>query len=197
MGFDKDIIRTVGGVPSYYMRYFMYHRESLEKMKAAKTTRGEDCMVIEEELLEMYSDAGLYVKPEKLSQRGGAMYSECACSLAESLYTGDGAVHVVNTYNKGAISYMADNDVVETLAVVDKNGARTIKATEPGGAYIRGIVRALKEYENLTVKAAIEGCRTEAIRALMVNPLIGDYEAAISCFDEMLEAHKEYLPQFF
>ena len=196
MGFDKDIIRKVGGVPSYYMQYFLYHRKSLEKMKSAKTTRGEDCMAIEEELLEMYSDASLYVKPEKLSQRGGAMYSECACSLAESLYTGNGAVHVVNTYNKGAMSYMGDNDVVETRAYVDNNGARPIKAQVSGGGYIRGIVHAIKEYEYLAVKAAIEGSRTDAIRALMVNPLIGDYEAATACFDEMLEAHKEYLPQF-
>ena len=196
MGFNKDTIRLVGGIPSGYMRYFLYPRESLKKMKAAKLTRGEDCMIIEEELLEMYSDAGLYVKPELLSKRGGAMYSEAACSLAESIYTDNGKVHVVNTYNRGAISYMEDYDVVETCAVVGKDGPKTIKAKESGGKYIRGITRAIKEYERLTVKAAVEGSRDDAIRALLTNPLISDYNAAVACFDEMLEAHRAYLPQF-
>ena len=196
MGFDKDVIQMVEGIPSYYLQHFLYRQKQLEKMKTAKQTRGEECMEIEEKLLEMYSDASLYVKPEELSKRGGAMYSEVAISLAESIHTGNGAMHVVNTYNNGAIPYMADDDVVETRVTVNSQGAKTIKAVVPGGGYIQGLMRAVKAYERLTVKAAIEGSRDDAIRALLVNPLIGDYEAAVSCFDEMLEAHRVYLPQF-
>jgi len=196
MGFRKDVIRRVGGVPSYYLQYFINQREQLNKQLNAKETRGEECIAIEERLLEMYSDAGLYVKPEELSKRGGAMYSEAACSLAESLYTGNGAVHVVNAYNNGAIPYMADNDVVETRATVDKNGATMLKATVAGGEYIKGIMQAVKAYEYLTVKAAITGSKDDAIAALMVNPLIVDHTAAESCFSELLEAHRLYLPQF-
>ena len=195
-GFSKDIIRTVESIPSYYLRYFLYPRESLDKLLKAEQTRGEECMVIEEELLTMYSDAGLYVKPEQLSQRGGAMYSEVAISLAESIHTDNGAIHVVNTYNKGAIPYMADDDVVEVSAVVGPGGPKTIPPKVAGGMYIQGIMQAVKAYERLTVQAAVEGSRDAAIRALIVNPLIGDYDAAAACFDEMLEAHKAYLPQF-
>ena len=31
----------------------------------------------------------------------------------------------------------------------------------------------------------------------MSNPLVADLKTASACFDELLEAHKEYLPQFF
>jgi len=72
----------------------------------------------------------------------------------------------------------------------------TVESKESGGDYIRGIVRAVKAYERLTVKAAVEGSRDAAIAALLANPLIGDYGAATRCFDEMLEAHRAYLPQF-
>ena len=41
------------------------------------------------------------------------------------------------------------------------------------------------------------GDKEEAMRALVINPLVGDLKTASACFDEMLEAHKDYLPQFF
>jgi 6-phospho-beta-glucosidase len=196
MGFRKEVIRCVGGVPSYYMHYFIHPRESLKKLQAAKETRGEECLRIEEELLSLYSDAGLFVKPEQLSQRGGAMYSEAACALAESIHTDNQKIHVVNACNNGAIPFMADGDVVETRAIVGKNGAKMLPAKESGGEYIRGIMQNIKAYEYLTVKAAINGCRNSAISALMANPLIADYDAANACFDELFQAHKKYLPQF-
>lgn len=197
MGFAKDVIRKVGGVPSYYLHYFIHQREALKKLLSAKQFRGEECMAIDEELLGMYSDAGLFVKPEKLSQRGGAMYSKTACSLAESIYTNNRKVHVVNAYNKGAIPFMADDDVVETRAIVGAGGAEMLPATVTGGEYIKGIMQTVKAYERQTVKAATGGSRDDAISALMSNPLICDYDAAVGCFNEMLEAHRSYLPQFF
>ena len=54
----------------------------------------------------------------------------------------------------------------------------------------------MKEYEKHAVKAAIYGSKEEALRALVMNPLVGDLATAEKCFDEMLEAHKAYLPQF-
>ncbi|MCL1843104.1 MAG: 6-phospho-beta-glucosidase [Defluviitaleaceae bacterium] len=197
MGFGKDVIRKIKAVPSYYLQYFIHPRESLKKLHASEKTRGEECMEIEEELLKMYTDASLFVKPEQLSKRGGAMYSEAACSLAESIFTDNRKIHVVNARNNGAIPYMAPDDIVETRAVVGKNGAETLSAKEAGGEYIQGIMQAIKTYERLTVKAALTGCRDSAIAALMANPLVGDYDAAVGCFNEMLEAHKKYLPLFF
>ncbi|MCL1863784.1 MAG: 6-phospho-beta-glucosidase [Defluviitaleaceae bacterium] len=195
--FETDVIRKVGGVPSYYMQYFMHERKSLKKLKTAEKSRGEECMEIEEELLKMYQSETLNVKPEALSKRGGAMYSEAACSLAESIYTDDNKIHVVNAYNDGAISFMADKDVVETRAHVGKNGVKMISPKALGNEYVKGIMQTIKAYERLTVTAAISGDRHAAITALMANPLISDYDTAVACFNEMLEAHKVYLPQFF
>ena len=35
------------------------------------------------------------------------------------------------------------------------------------------------------------------LNALLVHPLVGDWEKAQRCFEEMKQAHKAYLPQFF
>jgi len=58
-------------------------------------------------------------------------------------------------------------------------------------------MRAVKAYEKLTVRAALEGDRDLALAALMAHPLVGDIAKALPLLDEMLEANKEYLPRFF
>jgi len=31
----------------------------------------------------------------------------------------------------------------------------------------------------------------------LAHPLVGDWENALTCFNEMKQAHRAYLPQFF
>jgi alpha-galactosidase/6-phospho-beta-glucosidase family protein len=37
----------------------------------------------------------------------------------------------------------------------------------------------------------------KALLALLAHPLVGEYETALPLLDEMLEANRLYLPQFF
>jgi 6-phospho-beta-glucosidase len=196
LGFSPDLIRTIGAVPSYYLQYFIHPRKKLAELQAAPKSRGEECMEIEEELLKLYEDVGLYEKPKLLEKRGGAMYSEAACSLAEAIHTDNNTRHVVNAYNAGAIDFMNPTDVVEAYATVNKNGATMLPVTAPVSDYIRSIMQAVKAYERLTVQAALTGNRDTALAALMANPLIADYDTATAAFNEMATAHKEWLPQF-
>ena len=197
MGMPKEDILLMEGVPNYYMNYFLHPRRSVYKTLSSTTTRGEDCIAIEEDLLKMFSDEKLCHKPKELEKRGGAMYSEAAVSLAESIHSDNNAIHVVNTLNKGALNFLADNDSIEVRAKVGKNGATPIPVQENGSALAQNLIRSVKTYENYTVKAAISGSRIDAIRALAANPLIQDIDVAKACFEEMLIAHKEYLPRFF
>ena len=63
--------------------------------------------------------------------------------------------------------------------------------------HIIGLMRVVKEYENYTVKAGRDGDEEAALNALLIHPLVGDWEAATKCFNEMKEAHKAYLPQYY
>ena len=36
-----------------------------------------------------------------------------------------------------------------------------------------------------------------ALQALLAHPLVGDYDTAVPLFDELLEANRAFLPQFF
>ena len=140
--------------------------------------------------------ASLYVKPEQLSKRGGARYSEVALSLVNAIYNDLQEVHVVNVLNNGALDFLRDDDAVEIQAVIGKDGAKPIKATHVNSEHVKEYIKAIKCYERHAVQAAITGDKEEAIRAMIMNPLMNDLTTSIACFEEMLEAHKEYLPQF-
>ena len=194
--FSHELIKTVGAIPTSYLIYYYYRDAQLEKAMNAPKCRAEVCMEIEEQLLDIYSNSELHVKPELLSKRGGARYSEVAINLINSIYNDVNDIQVVNVLNNGAIPFMADNDAVEVCARIGKDGAKVIK-TDCHNEHIKGMMQMIKAYEKHAVKAALTGDEDEAMRALLINPLVGDYKKAKPCFDELKEVHKEHLPQFF
>ena len=196
-GFTKDQVAAIGAIPTCYLEYYYFKDSKLEKLKNSSKTRGETCMEIEEELLKIYQNSELHVKPEQLSKRGGARYSEVAINLVDSIWNDTGDVQVVNVLNKGAIPFLADDDAVEVCAKIGRNGATPLPISGVYNDHMVEYLRQVKAYEKHAVKAAIYGDKNEAMRALVINPLCGDLKTASACFDEMLEAHKEFLPQFF
>jgi 6-phospho-beta-glucosidase len=189
-----QLLRALGAVPSYYLRYYYRTREMFERQTHG-TTRAEEVARIEHDLLELYRDPELAEKPRLLERRGGAFYSEAAAQLVASLASGAGDVQVVNTRNAGAIANLADDDVVEVAARVDTDGAHPIPVA-PLGQDMLGLVQHAKAYERLTIEAATTGDRSLALRALLTNPLAPDADAAAGLLDAILEANREHLPLF-
>ncbi len=194
-GFSSELIKTVGAIPSSYLEYYYFKDKKLELAKAAEKSRGETILEIEEQLLDIYSKSELHTKPDLLSKRGGARYSEVAINLVNSIYNDLGDIQVVNTKNNGAISFMDDNDVVEIACKINKDGAFPIKATFKND-HIKEYMQMMKAYEKHAIHAALEGDVDEAMRALMINPLVFDYKKAYPCFMELLQVHSQFLPQF-
>src|SRR6478609_7104897 len=154
-----------GAIPSYYLRYYYAPREVL-RHQLDGATRAEDVIAIERELLELYKDPALDHKPELLERRGGAYYSEAAAALIESLHTGDGAIHVVDARNDGAIPNLPDDAVVETPARITRS------------------------------EAELSGSDEVAYRALLANPVVPSAAAARGLRDAIIEANLRYLPRF-
>ncbi len=196
-GFDIECLRAAGGFPSSYLQYFYNRIEKLRYLKESDESRAEVCMEIEEDLLELYSDESVITKPALLDLRGGHKYSLAAVSLIDSIANDKKDVHIVNIKNNGALEFMDDDDIVEIAAVIGKDGAVPIPVDISGNRHIIGLMRIVKEYEKLTVDAGRLGDDKAALNALMLHPLVGDFENSKSCYEEMKQAHKEYLPQFF
>jgi 6-phospho-beta-glucosidase len=191
-----ELIRAIGAIPSYYLHYYYLTQEVLEHQRSDTKTRAEEVMEIEAGLLELYKDPALDEKPKLLEERGGAFYSEAAAQLVASLYAGTGDVQVVNVRNEGAIPNVADDDVVEIPARIDREGAHPVPLA-PLAPEMLGLVQHAKAYERLAIDAAKTGDRTTALKALMANPLVGDYRTAAPLLDALLEENRAHLPRFF
>ena len=62
---------------------------------------------------------------------------------------------------------------------------------------MRGLVQAMKAYEELAVAAATTGDRGIALKALLANPLVARWSIAEPLLDALLEANRAHLPRFF
>jgi 6-phospho-beta-glucosidase len=187
-----DLLRTLGAIPSYYLHYF-YCTDRAVRAQASGPQRAEQVLEIEHELLDMYADPALDHKPELLEQRGGAYYSEAAAALVTSLLTGDGGHHYVDLRNNGTIAGLPDDAVVEVPAMVDAAGAHPLPVS-PLAPELLGLVQAVTAYEVLTIEAARTGDRRVALRALLANPLVRQWELAEPLLDAILEANRALLP---
>jgi 6-phospho-beta-glucosidase len=189
-----DLLRILGVVPSYYLRYY-YCEEQVVAEERRQASRAEEVMEIERELLALYADPSLDYKPELLERRGGAFYSEAAAQLIASLHAGTGDVQVVDVRNGGALPGIAADAVVEVPARIDRDGAHPV-ALAPLAPELAGLVAHAKAYERLAVEAALTGDRDVALRALLANPLVGQFRLAAELLDALLEANAAYLPRF-
>jgi 6-phospho-beta-glucosidase len=197
IGIPAGLIRLLGAIPSYYLRYFYLTDEVLrEQLSGAKRSRAEEVMAIEGRLLEMYRDPALTEKPKLLEKRGGAFYSEAAAQLIASLHDGTGDDQVVDIRNEGAIPDLPAHAVVEIPAGIDRDGAHPGRFS-PLPPEMLGLVQQVKAYESLTVRAAIDGDRDAALKALLANPLVGRYSVATGLLEALLQANRKHLPRFF
>lgn len=198
LGWSKTFIQALGLLPNPYHQYYFQTRDVLKKdLKAFEEngTRAEIVQKLEESLFTLYKNRELRDKPKELEKRGGAFYSDAACSLMDSIYNNRGDIQTVNTLNNGAIPDLPNDAVIEVNCVITKQGPQPIVIGELP-ASVKGIIHQMKSFEQLVIRAAISGDYNLAYTALLMNPLITDEKLAKVMLDQLLEAHKEFLPQF-
>ena len=196
---SEHFLRGMGYFGIDYCRYYYMKPEMLEHLKqdaAAGRNRARVVKEVEKEQLRKYSDPQLCEKPKELELRGGALYSDAACNLICSIYNDTGDVQVVDTLNRGAIDNLPGDVAVEVSCVITKDGPVPLHVG-PLPLQAVGLILQLKAFEILTTDVALSGNYDDALLAMTINPLVQSEHKAKLILDEMLEAHKEFLPQFF
>jgi len=188
-----EILRMI---PNYYLQYFYHTDKKLDAQKAWPPSRGEEVMEIEKGLLVQYADPELRVPPEDLMKRGGAYYSTLATQLLNSHYNDLEESHIVNIRHAGMVAGWPEDWVLEMPAIVDRSGFHPI-SVEPLPQVCFGLIAQVKAYEVLTAEAAVTGDRKVAYEALLANPLGPSADKVQMVLEDMLETHKEFLPQFW
>lgn len=195
-GVNPELTVKMKLLPSLYLPYYHNRTHKVEEQLAAGRTRGEEVLEIEKELFRQYADPAVCTKPELLSKRGGGDYAEMALGVIRAIAYNDDTFAVCNVPNRGVIPFLPDEAVVETACMVNAAGAAPVTFRNFPDS-VRGIVAAVKNYESMTVEAAVEGNRDKALFALLAHPLILDYDLARPLLQDILEANKQFLPAFF
>lgn len=196
--FDADFLKSLGMLPISYLKYYYMAPQMLDEcMHDAETvgTRGEVVKKIEKELFELYRDPDLAVKPQQLAERGGAHYSDAACSLIDSIYNNRGDMQTVNVRNNGTNCDLPENAVIERNCIIDRLGAHPVTLGHTP-LKVRGLLQVVKAYEQMTIEAAVRGDYSMALQALTTHPLVPSSGIARQLLDDIIRENIEFLPEF-
>lgn len=193
---NQELIKLLGVIPSPYLQWYYQTDEKIRKIAEEGYTRGEEVVGLEKEIYEAYANPSQETKPEALAKRGGGGYSEVAMNFVNAVHNNIDTGMVVNVPNKGAIKFLPDDGVVEIGCLVNRRGMAPLNVAKvPEMCW--GLIGAVKNYEQLAVEAAVEGDVRKMKLALLAHPLVRQYEFVEKLVPELLEANKEYLPQFY
>lgn len=199
IGWEPRFIKKLGMIPIGYLRYYYQTSEMLKEQKEAIKNHGVRAKVVkgvEKDLFDLYKNPNLSDKPKELEKRGGAYYSDAACNLINSIYNDKRDIQTVNVQNNGAIIDIDARSAVEVNCVITKQGPIPITTGELP-LPIKGLVQQIKSFERTAIEAAVTGDYDTALLAMTINPLVSSDVDAKKMLDELFEAHKNYLPQFY
>lgn len=197
--FFKEQLEEMGMIPCGYHRYYYLQADMMDHLKeeyaSKEGTRAEQVKQTEDELFELYKDPNLNYKPEQLSKRGGAHYSDAACESICSIYNDKNTHMVLTTRNNGAVPDLPDDVAVEVSTYLGASGPKNIAFGKLPTAE-RGWLQVMKAMEQVTEEAAVTGDYNKALTAFILNPMVPSGASAKRVLDELLIAHEKYLPQF-
>ncbi len=102
----------------------------------------------------------------------------------------------VNVPNGGTVPNLPAEAILEVPAVATATGLRPLQLPDFSDLLAAIITRKLAPVE-LTIAAALSGDRTLMVEALLADGAVTERDTAVRLADDLLEAQRHYLPQFF
>ncbi len=196
--FAREQLEHLGMIPCGYHRYYYLQSDMLNdglKEFNGEGTRAQQVKEVEDQLFELYKDPNLAEMPELLSKRGGAHYSDVATESIAAIHSNANEHIVCSTLNRGAIPDLPADAVVQVSSYVGGAGAQPV-AFGPMPTSARGYLQLMWNMQRLVEEAAVTGDYGALLEAVALNPQTPAGTEAKQVIDELLIAHKQYLPQF-
>jgi 6-phospho-beta-glucosidase len=112
-------------------------------------------------------------------------YDRIALAVVRGIHFATGQVLPLDVPNRGNLADLEDDDVVEVPCVVNADGPHALHVP-PIPEAARELLVPVKEYERLTLRAALEGSSELAVEALVRNPLVGRRDLATRLIAEVM-----------
>ncbi|UPH72240.1 hypothetical protein LGT41_0005335 [Abyssibius alkaniclasticus] len=121
--------------------------------------------------------------------------SEQLLEIMHSLLYDKRDVFSVNLPNTGQAPYLPNGAVLECNAAAVGGGFAALQADPLPPALVAKLNAKIEAIE-ITVDAAVKGSRDLMVEALLADGTVGTPDVAAKLADELIDSHREFLPQF-
>ncbi|MFI9602126.1 6-phospho-beta-glucosidase [Streptomyces sp. NPDC004069] len=210
--FGADWIRSLGAIPNEYLHYYYFNREAVQAYRSAGKTRGaflrDQQAGFYEELRDPKAAAlpawnrtraereATYMAENREAAGAGEReaddlsggYEKVALALMRAVARDERTTLILNVRNRGTLSVLDADAVVEVPCLVDANGAHPV-SVDPLPGHATGLVCAVKAVEREVLAAAGSGRRATAVKAFALHPLVDSVNVARRLVDGYLAVH--------
>ncbi|UPK81566.1 6-phospho-alpha-glucosidase [Proteus vulgaris] len=179
-------------IPNPYLQYYLMPNYIVEHQDPDYTRANEVMDGREKRLFEAareYKETGILPDAFHVGVHG-AFIVDVACSLAFDLRQR----HLVIVENKGAISDLPYDAMVEVPAYITSHGPEPIRIGDIP-RFHRTLLEQQLASEQLLVEATLEGSYEKALEAFTLNKTVPSVIHAKKILDDMIEANREYWPE--
>jgi 6-phospho-beta-glucosidase len=174
---EPAIVRAIGAIPGTYFNY-LFHPDRMLARQAGKRTRAEELIELQDAMLADYRTAlASGSRPASLERRRAGWYRTIIAPILMALVERETRKLVLNVVNGTAIPWLPAEAVVEVPCLVEEGRIQPL-ATGPAPCDVKAMLIRNCTYEMLAVEAIVARDRAKALRALMLNPMIGSYSQA-------------------
>ncbi|MER6614363.1 6-phospho-beta-glucosidase [Streptomyces xantholiticus] len=211
--FGPDWLRSLGAVPNEYLHYYYFNRETVRAYQEAKQTRGAFLLAQQAGFYEKMTRPGTpplatwhrtlaereatYMAANREAARvderdeddlesGG--YEKVALALMRAVARDERTTLILNVRNRGTLSVLDADAVIEVPCFVDANGAHPV-AVDPLPYHAVGLVTAVKAVEREVLAVAESGSRAGAVKAFALHPLVDSVSVARRLVDGYRAEH--------
>ncbi|WP_330336745.1 6-phospho-beta-glucosidase [Streptomyces sp. NBC_00557] len=212
--FGPEWLRSLGAIPNEYLHYYYFNRETVRAYRRAEKTRGA---FLRDQQARFYEQAArsegsalalwertraereaTYMAENRETAGAGEReaddlsggYEKVALALMRAIARDERATLILNVRNRGTLSVLDAEAVIEVPCLVDANGAHPV-AVDPLPGHATGLVCAVKAVEREVLAAADSGDRAAAVRAFALHPLVDSVNVARRLVDGYTAAHPQ------
>ncbi|MFG2312624.1 6-phospho-beta-glucosidase [Streptomyces sp. NPDC048566] len=210
--FGADWLRSLGAVPNEYLHYYYFNRETVRAYQEAERTRGAflrdqqaafyarmkepdadalaawDRTRAEREATYMAENRDAAGAGDREAEDLSGGYEQVALALMRAIARDERTTLILNVRNRGTLSALDGEAVVEVPCLVDANGAHPL-AAGPLPGHATGLVCAVKAVEREVLSAAASGSRATAVKAFALHPLVDSVSVARALLDGYRAVH--------
>jgi 6-phospho-beta-glucosidase len=199
--FGADWLQSLGAIPNEYLHYYYFNREAVRAYQQADQTRGAFLRDQQAHFYQQVSKPGVkaldvwnrtraereatYMAENRETAGAGERdaddlsggYEKVALALMRAIARDERTTLILNVRNRGTLSVLDGEAVIEVPCCVDANGAHPV-AVDPLPDHATGLVCSVKAVEREVLAAAESGSRATAVKAFALHPLVDSVNVA-------------------